>query len=81
MRKRSIAMKPLNRDMHARRYVFLAVGIASLIALAVVFWMGAPLAARNGARPEHSGEGNQTRGRDAQENVRARMHVPIVGFH
>ena len=48
-------MKPLNRDMHTLWYVFLGLGTASLIAVAVVFWMGAPLAARNGARPGTAG--------------------------
>jgi glyoxylase-like metal-dependent hydrolase (beta-lactamase superfamily II) len=45
------SMKPLTLDIHARPHVVLSVGTASLIALAVVFWMGAALAARNGARP------------------------------
>ena len=44
-------MKPLNRDTRTLWYVFLGLGTASLIAVAVVFSMGAPLAARNGARP------------------------------
>jgi len=44
-------MKPLNRDMHARPYVFLGVAAASLIALAGIFSTGAALAARNDARP------------------------------
>src|SRR4029453_18719263 len=44
-------MKPLNRDTRTLWYVFLGLGTASLIAVAVGFWMGAPLAARNGARP------------------------------
>jgi len=44
-------MKPLTLDIHARPYVALSIGTASLIALAVVSWMGTALAARNGARP------------------------------
>ena len=44
-------MKPWNRDRRTLWYVFLGLGTASLSAVAVVFWMGAPLAARNGARP------------------------------
>jgi glyoxylase-like metal-dependent hydrolase (beta-lactamase superfamily II) len=44
-------MTLVNRDTQLRGYVFLGVGTASLIVLAVVFWMGAPLAARNRARP------------------------------
>jgi glyoxylase-like metal-dependent hydrolase (beta-lactamase superfamily II) len=44
-------MKPLNRSMHGRVRVLLSVAAASLIAVAGVFWTGAALAARNGARP------------------------------
>ena len=52
--ERSIEMKLLNRDTEVRGYVFLGAGTASLIALAVVFWMGAPLAARNGGSSRHT---------------------------
>jgi glyoxylase-like metal-dependent hydrolase (beta-lactamase superfamily II) len=44
-------MKSLNRDGHARGYVFFGIAAASLIALAGVFWTGVALAERNGARP------------------------------
>ena len=44
-------MNPLNSHIHTRRYVFLALASASLIALAALFWPGATLAARGQARP------------------------------
>ena len=44
-------MKPWNRDIHAPLYAFLGVGAVTLNALAGVFWTGAALAARTGARP------------------------------
>ena len=43
-------MKPVNRAMRARMSVFLSVAAASLVAVSGVFWTGAALAARNGAR-------------------------------
>jgi glyoxylase-like metal-dependent hydrolase (beta-lactamase superfamily II) len=48
-------MKRLNLHIHARRYVFLAVAGASLIALAGLFWIGGALAARGEARPGTAG--------------------------
>jgi glyoxylase-like metal-dependent hydrolase (beta-lactamase superfamily II) len=44
-------MKPLNRDMHVPPYVFVGVGVATLIILANLLWTRHVLAARNGARP------------------------------
>src|SRR5262245_47655198 len=44
-------MKPWNRVRHASLYAFLGVGAVALTALAGVFWTGAALAARTGARP------------------------------
>ena len=48
-------MKPLDSHTHARLYIFLAVGGASLIALALAFYAATAFAARNGARPGTSG--------------------------
>jgi len=45
------SMHPLNRQRYARSTTFVGIVAASLIALGAVFWMGAALAARNGARP------------------------------
>ena len=43
-------MKPLNRAMHERVSLLLSVAVASVVAVAGVFWTGAALAARNGTR-------------------------------
>jgi hypothetical protein len=43
-------MNPLNRHIHARLYIVLALASASLIALAALLWSGATLAALGQAR-------------------------------
>jgi len=43
-------MKPLNRARHERVSLLLSVAVASVVAVAGVFWTGAALAARNGTR-------------------------------
>src|SRR6478672_4347248 len=43
-------MKPLNRAMHERVSLLLSVAVASVVAVAGVFWTGAALAARDGTR-------------------------------
>jgi hypothetical protein len=44
-------MKRWNRDTHAPLHLFLGVGAVTLIVLAGVFWTGAAVAGRSGARP------------------------------
>jgi glyoxylase-like metal-dependent hydrolase (beta-lactamase superfamily II) len=48
-------MKPLSRAMHERVFVFLSVAVASVVAVAGVFWTGAAVAARNGTRASTPG--------------------------
>ena len=73
-------MKPLNRDMHATLYVLLGVAAASLIALAGVFWTGAALAARNGARPGTPGVPYANMPAIASIGVRVDKYLDVPDF-
>ena len=73
-------MKPLNRDTRTLWYVFLGLGTASLIAVTVVFWTGAPLAARNGARPGTPGAPYANMPAIAPIGVRVDKYLDVPDF-
>ena len=70
----------LSRSVHARRYVFLSVATAGLIAVAGLFWTGPTLAGRNAARPGTPGVPYANMPSIAPIGVRVDKYLDVPGF-
>src|SRR5689334_17565452 len=73
-------MTASNRPVRARSYVFLGVTAAGLVALAGGVWMGATVAARNGARPGTPGVPYANMPAIAPIGVRVDKYLDVPAF-